>query len=341
VIDISDPLHPSIAGSCDTPSSVTDVYVSGDYAYVADWSSGLQVIDISDPLHPSIAGSCDTPGYAEGVYVSGDYAYVTDLSSGLQVIDISDPLHPSIAGSRDTPGAAYGIYVEGDYAYVTDGGSGLQVIDIRDYKGREYFLNNVKFINSTTLTATVPPKCEPDTYHVKVTNPTGEYGVLPLGFLVESGLPVIDSISFDECISELGTSAIHVNAHDPQGGALTYTYEPLDGGSIIGSGADVEFDPPTISPGYPCPYRVKVTVTSDKTGLSASQTIGIYVQIAGDINGDGKVNATDKLLLRNKLGWSGNPGSVPEDINCDGNVNATDKLILRQKLGLSWGCVCP
>jgi hypothetical protein len=153
--------------------------------------------------------------------------------------------------------------------------------------------------------------------------------------------PEINNIVFDYCISELCTSSIIVEAHDPEGGTLTYAYEPLDGGSIIGTGPDVHFDPPAISSGYPCPHHVKVTVTSDKTGLSASQTIGIYVKIAGDINGDGKVNATDKLLLRNKLGWSGTPGSVPEDINCDGNVNATDKLILRQKLGLSWGCVCP
>jgi endoglucanase len=65
------------------------------------------------------------------------------------------------------------------------------------------------------------------------------------------------------------------------------------------------------------------------------------VKISGDINGDGKVNPTDLLLLRKKLGWSGDPGSIPEDINCDGLVNPTDLLILRKTLGLDWGCVCP
>jgi hypothetical protein len=157
---------------------------------------------------------------------------------------------------------------------------------------------------------------------------------------VYTGSPVIDNIAFKECISELCTSPIQAVASDPCGGTLTYTWEALDGGTIIGSGPNVVFDPPAISPGYPCPHRVKITVTSSKTGLSTSQTIGIYVKISGDINGDGKVNPTDLLLLRKKLGWSGDPGSIPEDINCDGLVNPTDLLILRKTLGLDWGCVC-
>jgi subtilisin family serine protease len=152
--------------------------------------------------------------------------------------------------------------------------------------------------------------------------------------------PVINDIAFKECISGLCTAPIKVVASDPCGGTLTYTYTPLNGGTIIGSGPDVAFDPPSIAPGYPCPHKVEVTVTSSASGLSTSETIGIFVKIAGDINGDGLVNATDKLLLKNKLGWSGNPGAIPEDVNCDGYVNATDKLILRKTLGANWGCKC-
>jgi hypothetical protein len=119
-----------LAGSYDTPGYSVGVYVSGDCAYVADQTSGLQVINITDPAHPSLAGSYDTPGVAFGVYVSGDCAYVADDTSGLQVINITDPTHPSLAGSYNTPGFAYSVYVSGDCAYVADYGSGLQVIDI-------------------------------------------------------------------------------------------------------------------------------------------------------------------------------------------------------------------
>jgi hypothetical protein len=152
--------------------------------------------------------------------------------------------------------------------------------------------------------------------------------------------PVIDDIFLKGCISELCTSPIQVLASDPCGGPLNYIYEPLDGGSIIGSGSSVAFAPPPINPGYPCPHKVRVTVTSSNTGLSASETIEIRVKIAGDINGDGKVNVKDKLLLTKRLGWEGNPGEIPEDINCDGKVDATDKSILSSRLGFGWGCTC-
>ncbi len=68
---------PTLAGSCDTPDHAHDVFVSGDYAYVADDYSGLQVIDISDPENPTLVSSYDTDR-ATGVFVSSDYAYVAD-----------------------------------------------------------------------------------------------------------------------------------------------------------------------------------------------------------------------------------------------------------------------
>jgi hypothetical protein len=126
------PFELTLAGSWDTPGSARDVAISGDYAYVADGSSGLQVIDITNPASPTLAGSYDTPGYARGVAVSGDYAYVADDLSGLQVIDITNPAIPTLAGSCDTPGYALGVAISGDYAYVADFTSGLQVIDISD-----------------------------------------------------------------------------------------------------------------------------------------------------------------------------------------------------------------
>ena len=72
----------------DTTGYAFGVYVSGDYAYVADGDSGLAVIDISDPTNPGTPVYKDTTGDARGVFVSGDYAYVADGESGLAVIDI-------------------------------------------------------------------------------------------------------------------------------------------------------------------------------------------------------------------------------------------------------------
>jgi hypothetical protein len=46
VIDISNPASPTLAGSYDTPGEAWAVAISGDYAYVGDAASGLQVIEV-------------------------------------------------------------------------------------------------------------------------------------------------------------------------------------------------------------------------------------------------------------------------------------------------------
>jgi len=116
----------------DTTGSAYDVYVSGDYAYVADYSSGLAVIDVSNPINPGTPVYEDTTGNTRGIYVDGDYAYIANSFSGLAVIDISDPTNPGTPVYEDTTGESYDVYVSGDYAYVADANTGLAVIDISD-----------------------------------------------------------------------------------------------------------------------------------------------------------------------------------------------------------------
>jgi len=169
------------------------------------------------------------------------------------------------------------------------------------------------------------------------------YGMVLIGdgaLMRSVGLPpVVESAFFDECISELGQAELSITALDPASGDLTHTWTPLDGGAIIGSGTSVEFDPPDTGP-HPCPYRVEVTVTSSVSGLSTTDTIEIYVKLAGDVNGDSFVNVVDKVLVRNSFGQSGPPGWIDADVNCDGNVNVVDKVLVRNQFGQT-GCGCP
>jgi hypothetical protein len=105
------------------------VAVVGDYAYVADYWSGLHIIDVSDPRNPQEVGSYDTPGSTRNLAVAGSYAYMADGSTGLRVIDVSDPQDPQEVGYYDTPGYAFGVAFAGGYAYVADYWSGLQTIE--------------------------------------------------------------------------------------------------------------------------------------------------------------------------------------------------------------------
>ena len=122
---------PTLVGNYDTSGYAYGVQVVGDYAYVADHTSGLQIIDISNPTTPTLKGNYNTSSYALGVQVVGNYAYVADYDSGgLQIIDISNPTTPTLKGNYDTSGYAWGVQVVGNYAYVADAFSGLQIIDI-------------------------------------------------------------------------------------------------------------------------------------------------------------------------------------------------------------------
>ncbi|MEW5800683.1 MAG: hypothetical protein AB1847_01130 [bacterium] len=186
VIDISDPASPHLIGSCDTSGSALNVAVSSNLTFIACGDSGLAVIDISDPASPHIIGSCDTPGFVYGIAISGDHAYVACRDSGLVVIDISDPASPHVIGSCDTPGEAYRVVISSGLAYVTDGYSGLQVMELLRP------LEDISFIDSSTIMATVPAGYRPGTYDLHVTNPDGGYVKLANAFTVKEGPTLIE-----------------------------------------------------------------------------------------------------------------------------------------------------
>lgn len=53
----------------------------------------------------------------------------------------------------------------------------------------------------------------------------------------------------------------------------------------------------------------------------------------GDVNGDGKVNAADDILLQRHLaGWEVDIDKEAADLNGDGKINAADEILLQRKL---------
>ena len=107
------------------------MFISGNYAYIADGANGLLIIDISNPGNPTFVGNYGEIAFACDLYVSGNYAYVAaDQASGLQIIDITSPESPNFVGWYDTPGYAKDVYVFETHAYVADLNAGLQILDI-------------------------------------------------------------------------------------------------------------------------------------------------------------------------------------------------------------------
>ncbi|MFN6271418.1 MAG: DUF4347 domain-containing protein [Microcystis sp.] len=127
--DDINPPTPTFISKYDTPGWAFGVEVVGNYAYLADYDSGLQIIDISNPTNPIFKGNYDTDG-AWDVEVVGNYAYLADGSSGLQIINISNPTNPTFIGNYDNFSAVVDVQVVGNYAYLANGNSLLQIIDI-------------------------------------------------------------------------------------------------------------------------------------------------------------------------------------------------------------------
>lgn len=115
-----------------TPGMAYDVFVQGNYAYVADGEEGLRIIDVENPGFPYSDGHFNTSGFAQSVFVSGSHAFVADGTNGLQIVDVSNPSAPDAAGWFGTWGSASDLFVSGDFAYVANGAGGLQIIEITD-----------------------------------------------------------------------------------------------------------------------------------------------------------------------------------------------------------------
>jgi hypothetical protein len=126
-----------------------NVYVAGDYAYLASGTeNALVIVDVSNKATPVLKGKImNGDGGAllslpSGIAVNGNYAYVASFSSNaLEIVDVSNPAAPAHKASigdgdggaeLDQPNDVFVDY-SGHYAYVTSYlSNSLEIVDISD-----------------------------------------------------------------------------------------------------------------------------------------------------------------------------------------------------------------
>ncbi len=124
----------SSAGTEDSPYSI---FVSGRYAYTANYtSSTISVIDISNPSAPIQIATTSVGTSPVSIFVSGRYAYTANYTSNtISVVDISNPKAPIQVATTSVGIHPRTIYVSGRYAYVANSDSGnVSVVDISNPK---------------------------------------------------------------------------------------------------------------------------------------------------------------------------------------------------------------
>jgi len=108
IIDISDPLHPTIVGSIQDGTRLpvpVDAAVKNGYAYVANETLGngsVTVVDVHTPTSPQVVTSLVSPALngAYRIRVRSNFAYIAaTYASATAVLDISDPANPRLAAS--------------------------------------------------------------------------------------------------------------------------------------------------------------------------------------------------------------------------------------------------
>ena len=121
------------------PNHAMDVCVTGNHAYVADYTNGLVIVDISDPANPTTVGNFpsrigdfDYTAAAIGVAVSGNYAYVANWYDDLYIIDVTDKTNPTLANTYTIDDGADSITISGNLAFIAAEWAGVDIIDISD-----------------------------------------------------------------------------------------------------------------------------------------------------------------------------------------------------------------
>lgn len=132
-----------------------DVYLEGNYAYIANGTGGLFIYDVSDPASPSYVGDVD-PGAPDQVAVYGNYVYLGD-SNRMDVIDASNKAAPVDIANILYSGSPSPeeIIIVGSTMYVAWSGFGCGGYCGESYI-KAYDLSNPASPSETVSTITIP-----------------------------------------------------------------------------------------------------------------------------------------------------------------------------------------
>ena len=132
VLDISNPSNPKPVGQLLTSGPISNVVISGNYAYTL---RPFRIIDISNPTNPILISTLQLKSPPNTITIQGNYAYVGDISGQIFIIDISNSSQPNIVNSPwslSTSGQnVEAIAISGTYLYaISYDGASIDVFDI-------------------------------------------------------------------------------------------------------------------------------------------------------------------------------------------------------------------
>ena len=130
ILNISDPTEPKKIGGyyCITPLAIA---VSGDYAYVSTQDHGLKIIDVSNPYSPELISTYPATVFDMFVSGDYLYMAVVGNNGGLHILNISNKTSPELIGSYSHEWLeGFELSVLDNKVYLAALNSGIFIIDV-------------------------------------------------------------------------------------------------------------------------------------------------------------------------------------------------------------------
>jgi len=142
VLDLNDPLNPTIVASLELPLQMYCMHGTSEVIYLCAEERYLNIADVSDPDNPVLTSSEIIPsGLASTIVLKDRKAFFS--GGGLKIYDLTDPETP-----KRLPVENYGvdtIAIQGNFMYSTVGEWGLDVWDITDVEN-QVFVSRTNFL---------------------------------------------------------------------------------------------------------------------------------------------------------------------------------------------------
>jgi prepilin-type N-terminal cleavage/methylation domain-containing protein len=136
ILNVSNPAAPTVIGSYGPNVTIFQVFVSGNYAYLATSATnkGLIVVNITNPAAPVLASAFQLPNVLGGAIVTGFGSTVlVGSAAALYAINVATPTAPSVTGTFTAASTINDADVDitNKYAFVANiGSTGFQVVNI-------------------------------------------------------------------------------------------------------------------------------------------------------------------------------------------------------------------
>ncbi|RPI80393.1 MAG: hypothetical protein EHM42_12165, partial [Planctomycetaceae bacterium] len=184
-IDVTHPYEAPLLGGMPGPAA-KDVAVHDDYAYFANWSSGVWVASISDPGNPVALGPVEAlqglTNYVTSVEVRGNRLYCANgTGNNLSVLDLKDPARPVRLGTVSVPGFCLDLEVRDSYAFLGCWSGGLHIVDVAK--------PGAPRLASTVLANQAIERLELAEDHIIATSGTGTTWLVDVSDPAEPGVP--------------------------------------------------------------------------------------------------------------------------------------------------------